>query len=80
VSNQGLKFYDMTVSELTNELKKYDPEREVLVMRERGDEDITYADSIDEVQQRTLARDYFEYTEFPAVVLLHKILKEASAK
>ena len=61
----------MKVSELINQLKQYDPERDVVIMRERGDDDITCADSIDKVQQRTLSRDDFEYTESLAVVLLH---------
>ena len=63
----------MKIGELINELEKYDPEKEVLFMRECENDDITHADSIDEVQQRTLARDHFEFIEFPAVVLIHKI-------
>jgi len=64
----------MKVKRLIKELSKYDPDKQVFIMKEKSTDDITYADEIHAVQQRTLARDDFEYTEFTAVVLLHKLV------
>ena len=63
----------MKVKELIAELSQYDEEKEVVVMREHEDDDITYAEDVHEVQQKTLNRNDFEDSEFVAIVLLHKI-------
>ena len=61
----------MKVKELIRKLQKYDPDKEVLLMREHKNADITFADEINKVQQKTLSRDAFEYMEFEAIVLIH---------
>jgi len=70
----------MTVLELINALSIYDTSKEVLFMRERNNDDITYADEIHKVQQRTLIRNDFESSEFTAVILLHKIPNKEKLK
>ena len=63
----------MKVKQLIKELSKYDKNKEVFFMEEHPDDDITIADEIHKVEQRTLTRDEFEISEFVAVILLHEV-------
>jgi len=63
----------MKVKKLIKELSKYDGNKEVVFMKEHKNDDITYADEIHEVEQRTLTRNDYEDSEFVAVVLVHEI-------
>jgi len=63
----------MKVGKLIAELSKHDKQKEVFFMKEHKNDDLTYADEVHKVQQRTLTRNDFEDSEFVAVVLLHKI-------
>jgi len=63
----------MKVGKLIAELSKYDKQKEVLFMKEHKNDDLTHADEVHKVQQKTLIRNDFEDSEFVAVVLLHKI-------
>ena len=61
----------MKVKKLITELSKYDKQKEVYFMKEHPDDDITDADKIHKVQQRTLTNNDYEDSEFVAVILLH---------
>jgi len=63
----------MKVKELINQLKRYDPEKEVYFMKERPNDDIIQADEIHEIEQRILTRNDFESSEFTAIILLHEL-------
>ena len=63
----------MKVKELIKKLSKYDGQKEVFFMKEHTNDDLTYADEVHKVQQRTLTRNDYEDSEFAAVVLLHEI-------
>jgi len=63
----------MKAKELILKLLEYDGEKEVYFMKEHNDADITIADEIHKVEQRTLSKDAFEYEEFVAIILLHEL-------
>ena len=61
----------MTVGKLIKELSKYDRRKPVLFMKERRNDDITFAEELHKVEQKVLSKDYYEYEEFVAVVILN---------
>jgi hypothetical protein len=63
----------MKVKELIKKLSEYDDNKEVYFMKYKNRDDDIDAFDIHKVEQTTLIQDDFEYTEFVAVVLLHKI-------
>lgn len=59
----------MKVKKLIKKLSEFNPDLEVMIMKEKKNDDISHAYKIKSIARRILDRNDFENSEFPAIVI-----------